>query len=463
MKKCSGVLCPVFSLPGEYASGNFGKEAYRFVDFLASAGFSVWQVLPFCEPDGYHSPYASPASLCGNADFIDPEELFEKGLLTREELALMRQETPYACEFEKLGVFRRAALKKAFSRSPEADEVDRFFAGREALAFQCEYLARRNGTEPAFERWLQFVFCRQWQALKTYANRKGVRILGDLPFYVSALSADVLEDPSAFCLDGEGRPAKKAGVPPDYFSSEGQLWGNPLYNWEVQKENGYAFWRRRIRLEMERFDGLRLDHFRAFSRAWSIPARASSAREGAWENSPGLELVNLLKKEAANGFLVAENLGTLDNEANRLLEDSGLPGMAVFQFAWDGNSANPHLPHNYTEKTVAYTGTHDNNTLLGFLWEESDAVRQRILRYIGYDGDWNRSYESILRVMLMSAAGMVIFPVQDLAGYGGDTRINTPGKAAGNWAFRLTREALAALPVERFRRMNDDYSRSPNP
>ena len=466
---------PVFSLPSGYGCGNFGKYAYEFVDFLSAGGFSVWQVLPLCLTDQYNSPYMSPASFFGNPNFIDLTDLYNRGLITGEELESQKESTPFLCEYERLKKERLPLLIKAAARCKNRAEIERFCDKRPAVLQAATYLAikRQNSEKPFYEwnsdttekeylfalKFTQFHFYSQWKKLKEYANKKGVKIFGDLPFYVAPDSADVYYNSKAFLLDRHKKPKEIAGVPPDYFAADGQLWGNPVYNWAYLRTDGYGFWKERISGACELYDMLRLDHFRAFSRFWSIPQGAASAKEGRFVKGGGKGVVDAIKSVSKDLTVIAENLGIIDGEVNELLEYSGFYGMAVFQFGFDGNPGNPHLPHNYTRKTVAYTGTHDNNTLLGFMWEQPENVRNSVMEYVGFTGDFNQSYESIIRALLMSAAGIVILPVQDLLGFGGDTRINTPGKADGNWAFRLSPDGFSHLPADRFYKLNRTYGR----
>ena len=471
----SGVLMPVFSLPSGYGCGNFGKYAYDFVDFLAAGGFSVWQVLPLCLTNSYNSPYMSPASFFGNPNFIDLEDLYNQGLLSESELASQREQSPYLCEYERLNKERLPLIVRAAARCKNRGEIERFCDKRPAILQAVTYLALKqaNGEKPFYEwentevdkeylfalKFTQYHFYTQWQKLKDYANNKGVKIFGDLPFYVAPDSADVYFGSKAFMLGSDKKPKEIAGVPPDYFAADGQLWGNPVYNWAHLRSDGYGFWKDRISGAKDLYDIIRLDHFRAFSRFWSVPNGAATAKDGRFVKGGGKGVIDAIKSAAGGCALVAENLGIIDKDVDDLLDYSGFYGMAVFQFGFDGNPNNPHLPHNYTQKTVAYTGTHDNNTLLGFMWEQPQEVRNSVMEYVGFTGDFNQSYESIIRALLTSAAGLVILPVQDLLGFGGDTRINTPGKADGNWAFRLSPEGFAGLNADRFYKLNHTYGR----
>ena len=285
-------------------------------------------------------------------------------------------------------------------------------------------------------------------------------MIGDIPIYVAVDSADVFGHSDQFLLDDKGYPTAVAGVPPDYFSADGQLWGNPLYNWKKMKADGFSWWRERLGFMLELFDGVRIDHFRAFESFWSVPAAAQTAREGKWIKGPGMALIKALKAIAGERLIIAEDLGDITDAVKNLVKQSGFLGMRVFQFAFLGDPKSPYLPHNYKEKCVAYTGTHDNNTLLGYVWELDAATRARIFEYCGYtEADWNKACEAILHTMLQSHAGLVIFPIQDLLGFGADTRMNTPGKPDGNWSYRVTREQLMALDTKKYCRQNELYGR----
>ena len=261
-------------------------------------------------------------------------------------------------------------------------------------------------------------------------------------------------------LDENGHPTVVAGVPPDYFAADGQLWGNPLYNYKKMKANGFAWWRERLAFMLELFDGVRIDHFRGFEAFWSVPADAKTAKEGKWVKGPGLALIKALKEIAEDKLIIAEDLGDITESVKRLVQKSGFPGMRVFQFAFLGDPATPHLPHTYESNCVAYTGTHDNNTLLGYVWELDGETRAKMLEYCGYTAaDWDHGYDAILRTMLQSHAGIVIFPIQDLLGFGADTRMNTPGRPDGNWGYRMTKEQLMGLDAAKYRRFNELYGR----
>ena len=466
----------VSSLWGDYSEGSFGKEAREWIDYLAEGGFSVWQVLPFCLPDECNSPYKSFGAFSGNPNFIDLPTLCEQGLLTEEELASARQKTPYVCEFERLSEERFLLLRLAASRVTDRTPVEDFLAKNTEVASFCRFMAIKeaNGgaewidwTSETFDaetlwtwQFVQYEFFRQWMEVKAYTNARGISIVGDIPIYVAYDSADVWANHELFLLDREKRPSAVAGVPPDYFCADGQLWGNPLYDWKRMKQDGFAWWCERMRFALTLFDGVRIDHFRGLEAYYSIPAGETTARNGKWKKGPGMALIRALKPICEGKLMIAEDLGDITPEVVKLVRDSGYPGMRVLQFAFLGDLETPHLPHNYDHSCVAYTGTHDNNTLLGYIWECDDETRARIMRYCGYhEPDWDRCYPALLRTMFASHAGLFIMPVQDLLLYGRDTRLNTPGKSEGNWGYRLTREQLASVNLSQFRDWNRLYGR----
>lgn len=476
MNRNSGVLMHVSSLPNGYSIGGFGKECKEFIDLLADGGFSLWQVLPFCLPDECNSPYKSFSSFSGNPCFISLPELYEQGLLTRTELQSAAERVPYTCEFDRLGTERFALLCRAAERVVDRAPIEAFLQTRPETEHFCRFMALRAANKSApWREWqtdaydeklyfawafVQYEFDREWKEIKAYANRRGVSIVGDLPIYVAYESADVWGAPDLFALDENLRPTAVAGCPPDYFSQDGQLWGNPLYSWSRMKADGFAWWRRRLRHMFEWFDCLRLDHFRGFSSYWSVPASAATAREGKWMRGPGHAFVDMLKEEAQGRFVIAEDLGEQTPDVPRLLAYSGLPGMRVFQFGFAGDPASQDMPCFYPHNCVAYSGTHDNNTLLGYIWELDPSERARMLAYLGCEGaTWEEAVRVAVRTLYASAADTVIFPMQDLLGFGADTRMNRPGMAHGNWAFRFTADQLRALDTQALRRMAALYCR----
>ncbi len=476
MNSSSGILMHISSLPSDYSCGNFGKSAYKFVDFLKNSGFKYWQVLPFCIPDEYNSPYMSQASFFGNPNFIDLDALYDKGLLTREELEGAKQENPYLCEFERLNSERMALLTKCAQRCDYKSKVLEFICSHSEIKKACEFMALKEVNDFApWQEWsttdidenrvlpyyfMQYEFYSQWQKLHSYANENGVFIIGDVPFYVSLDSSDVYYNQEQFLLDSDGYPTVVAGVPPDYFSEEGQLWGNPVYDFDAVKKSGFTWWKDRISYMLDLFDGIRLDHFRAFAQYYCVPFGSENAINGKWCDGPDKEIIDVFKEIAGDKLIIAENLGSIDDKVEALLEYSGFMSMSVLQFGFDGNNQNPHLPHTYTKGTVAYTGTHDNNTLLGWVWELDEGTRKNMLDYIGFVGDdWNQSYDCIIKALLRSRAGITIFPIQDILKYGADTRVNTPGKADKNWRFRITEAQLLEIDIDKFKRFNYMFGR----
>ena len=490
ISRASGVLMHVTSLPGSESIGCFGKEARDFIDFLADSGFTWWQVLPFCMADECNSPYKSYSAFGGNPYLVDLRILAANGYLTVDELASVKQDTPYVCEFGKLNLTRMNILRLAASRATDEDRaaIAAFAAEHPYLEQFCEFMARRaaNGDTPWYEwtsdeidetehfawQFIQFHFMKQWNDIRAYAHEKGIRIMGDIPIYVAYDSCDVWANREQFQLDKDGKPTGVAGCPPDYFAEDGQFWGNPLYDWKRMKKDDYAWWSDRMRHMLTLFDGVRIDHFRGLEAYWSIPANAATAKEGHWEKGPRTPFVKQLRKvvdecEEKLGYrplIVAEDLGESTPELEKFVKDSGFPGMRVLQFAFDGDPENTHLPHNYVSNTVAYTGTHDNNTLLGFIWDADESTRRDMLNYCGYtEWNWDRSesYDAVMRTLLRSVADLAILPIQDILGFGGDCRMNTPGEGEGNWAFRVTTEQMAAIDRGRFLAMNRLYGRAP--
>ncbi len=477
MERKSGVLMHVSSLWGEYSEGSFGDPAREWVDFLADCGFGYWQVLPFCLPDDCNSPYKSTGAFSINPRFIDLPTLFKRGLLSKEELAAAKQKSPYACEFDRLdrerfdllalaaGRFadQRAVVERFLEKHPETDRFCRFMALKAANGDR-EWNEWDVDTPDAESLWVwqftQYEAHRQWMEVKRYANRRGVRIIGDIPIYVAYDSADVWANQHLFQLDRENLPSAVAGVPPDYFAEDGQLWGNPLYDWEAMEQDGFAWWRERMRFMLELFDGVRIDHFRGLESYFAIPAGEKTARNGKWMPGPGMKLIRAIRPLCRGKRIIAEDLGDITPEVQALVDKSGFPGMRVLQFGFLDDADSPHRPHHYIQNCVAYTGTHDNNTLLGYVWEISDEERARLLEYFGYEGeDWNKCYPALLRSMFASHAGLLILPIQDLLLFGRDTRLNTPGKSEGNWSYRITREQLGGINREQFRRYNQIYGR----
>ena len=489
--RSSGILLPVFSLPGPYGTGTLGKEARAFVDFLAQARQHYWQILPLVPPGGGNSPYMAASSFAGNPFFLDLDTLARDGLLTREELDGARCPDPDRVDYPWLHRTRPPLLRAAWQRGREKyrDQLDAFcareagwlpdyalfmalrghFEGRELSCWPAPVrrrdpaalapLKQALAEEAAYQCFLQFLFYRQWTALKQYANDRGVSIIGDLPIYVSPDSAEVWAHPELFELDGEAQPAAVAGVPPDAFSATGQHWGNPLYDWQAHRAGGFAWWRQRGIHMARLYNVVRIDHFRAFHTYWSIPAGAKTAMEGQWLPGPGMELVEVLQSIPGLS-LIAEDLGDLDDSARAFIARSGLPGMKVLVHAFDPVGESAYLPHNCPVNGVCYTGTHDTPTFVQWLFSlASPAERDYACDYLRLRADEGFGWGAV-RGAWASPCALAIAPLQDVLGLGGDARVNTPGTMGPhNWSWRVRAEALNPGVAGRLRHLTQLYRR----
>jgi 4-alpha-glucanotransferase len=462
--RASGILLHPTSLPSRYGIGDLGPEAFHFADWLSEAGQHIWQVLPL-GPVGYgESPYQLFSAFAGNPMFISPDRLVENGWLDPAELAAPPDFSPDKVEFERVIPWKEALLRKAFSRF-EHSEFDRFRTNHAAwLPGYTRFMALKAAncgkmwTEWApeavpdpevarYHEFLQFEFFREWGQLKSYCAAHGIRMMGDLPIYLASDSADVWGHPELFQFDAV------SGVPPDYFSATGQLWGNPLYRWDHMKENGYRWWIDRMVAALSMFDLVRMDHFRGFEAYWAVPASETTAINGQWIKGPGSDLFRALKDAIGELPIVAENLGVITPEVEAIRHEFGFPGMAILQFAFGkDDQARSFKPHNYIRNLVAYTGTHDNDTVMGW-WHSgggdstrtSDDIaeeKSHAQAYLATDGremNW-----TLIRALMASVADTVLFPVQDILGLGSEARMNTPAVASGNWRWRLRPGALTA-------------------
>jgi len=500
-RRCAGILLHPTSLPGAYGIGSLGRHAMEFVDFLQAGGLCVWQVLPL-GPTGFgDSPYQSFSSFAGNPLLIDLDELIREGFLERKHLQgapeFPQSRVDYGAVFE----FKREVLKDAFTHwSASADtatrrEFERFcerergwlddFSLFMALkrSFESEGLYGAWNIWPpelihrdpaALDRWRnkvkqqlglqkfqQFLFFRQWERVKRYAAQRGIRLIGDLPIYVAYDSADVWSNQELFALDSQGLPTAVAGVPPDYFSDTGQLWGNPLYEWKRHAATGYRWWIERIRAGLRTVDMLRLDHFRGFEAFWQVPAGEQTAEKGRWVEGPGAELFQALGKalDTASGELplIAEDLGVITPPVEQLRDRFGFPGMKVLQFAFDGDATNEYLPHNYPTNCVVYTGTHDNDTTTGWYRSESEAVRDQVRRYLARDG--NDVAWDMIRAAFASTANMAVIPLQDAMKLDSEARMNVPSRPEGNWQWRFTGSMISDQIIGRLRELARLYGR----
>jgi 4-alpha-glucanotransferase len=495
--RAAGVLLHVTSLPGQYGIGDLGPEAHAWVDLLSRAKQSHWQILPLNPPGEGHSPYQAFSAFAGNPAVISPAALYRDGLLTRAELRECERPPKDRVDFAAAegkwallarAMQRMAGEKRAHLRIRAA--VEQFCdANAEWLEDYALFMAikdhrigpwqawpkslvlrkaaaladakRELANNVALHRFAQFVFFRQLDALRAHARSRGVRIIGDLPIFISGDSADVWARPELFHLDRHRRPRVVAGVPPDLFSKTGQRWGTPLYDWRAMRREGYRWWVRRAQAALEQADVVRLDHFRGFAAYWEIPAHRPTAQYGRWVKGPGRDLFEALRAELRALPFIAEDLGVITPDVEALRDELGLPGMRVLQFAFGGSDdgSNPHLPHNHPRNAVAYTGTHDNDTSSGWYSKLRRAERARAQEYAGArDGDsvaW-----ALTRLAWSSVAGLAIAPVQDVLGLGSPARMNVPGKSKGNWGWRMDARAMTNDAWERLAELTCRYGRA---
>ena len=484
---------PISSLPSPHGIGTLGAEARKFVDFLADAGQSWWQILPVGPTSYGDSPYQSFSAYAGNPYLIDLDLLCEDGLLTPAEVNAVSWGTdPARVDYSAIYNGRFPLLHLAMERGWErdADKVKAFSEENDAwLPDYALFMAlKRHFGMSAWTEWpdedirlrrpeavaryreeladdirlftyIQYLFFRQWEALRSYAHEKGIGIIGDLPIYVAMDSADVWADPRAFQLDERNVPAEVAGVPPDYFTADGQLWGNPLYDWDAMKADGYTWWIRRIAGASRLYDILRIDHFRGLESYWAVPYGETTAKVGRWVKGPGMDLMNVLTEKFPNIQFIAEDLGYLTPEVRQLLEDSGLPGMKVLQFAFDSREAANYLPHTYPRHCVCYAGTHDNSTLMGWKDEAAPADIAMAREYLGLHDEEGFNW-GVLRGGQSSVADLFIAQMQDYLGLRSEARMNTPGILGGNWQWRMLPGQITDELTARIARMTSLYGRS---
>ena len=502
----AGVLLHPTSLPSPAGIGDLGTGAYRFIDFLKQSRNKLWQVLPL-NPTGYgDSPFQCFSASAGNPLLISLERLIEQGVLSQADLELHPSFPSDRVDYEAASHFKVPILTKAaqtFLKRAEGNErldFERFcqtnanwlddfalfmvcknahdgvrwtewasdIAAREPRALQTWTV--RFAAEIAVVKYWQFEFFQQWQALRSYAHEHGIRIIGDIPIYVAHDSADVWANRELFCLEPQGNPLKVAGVPPDYFSATGQLWGNPIFNWKLLKSTGYKWWVERFRAAFGLYDIVRIDHFRGFEAYWEVPAKESTALNGRWIKGPGAELFSTLQQELGELPIIAENLGVITLEVEQIRQQFGFPGMAILQFAFGNDPQGPSFrPHNYVRNLVAYTGTHDNDTTLGWWNSEGtmdsirtsdDVLKEHVFArtYLGYADEEPINW-AMIRTVLASIADTAIIPLQDVLGLGAEARMNLPGTARGNWRWRFPTGALSSELAKRLRELNEAYDR----
>ncbi|MFW6367982.1 MAG: 4-alpha-glucanotransferase [Halothece sp.] len=497
LERASGILLHPTSFPSRYGIGDLGKEAYEFIDFLAGSGQQLWQVLPL-GPTGFgNSPYLSYSALAGNHLLISPDKLVEFGLLTTEDLANFPEMPMEKVDYDRVEAVKMPLLRKAFERFAELPEDQRrpyhdfcykheywvedfafFMALKDANGGISwheweEGLAKRDpktleewkkhlGWEIYYHKYLQFEFYRQWQALKSYANERQIKILGDIPIYVAHDSMAVWVHQEIFCLDPETlQPSMMAGVPPDYFSEGGQLWGNPVYNWEQVEANGFDWWLHRFEGTLDYVDLLRIDHFRGFESFWAVPEGEEDARNGHWVKAPGEKFFNILRDRLGELPIVAEDLGIITDEVEALRAKFNFPGMKVLDFAFDDGPGNPYLPFNYYDRNcIVYTGTHDNDTTVGWYKKRNAQQKEIVRQYLGGISSEGIHW-SMIRLALGSVANQAIIPLQDVLGLGSEARMNTPSSIGENWAWCYRRDELTDQLRDRLGMLTYLYGRSP--
>ena len=491
-KRSSGVLMHITSLPGQFGIGTFGKSAYDFVDFLEETKQTYWQILPLTTTSYGDSPYQSFSAVAGNLNLIDFSLLKEDGLLEESDYVNVNfGENPEKVDYALLFEARRPILEKAVANTSKNSEVlaeiEKFEAENSSwLADYAEYMAIKEsfgyksfihwdedikkGEQAAREKYrtelqdsiryytvTQYFFFKQWLALKEYANEKGIKIIGDMPIYVSADSVEMWTMPELFKVDENNEPLYVAGCPADDFSPTGQLWGNPIYDWEKHKEQGFSWWIYRVQESFKIYDVLRIDHFKGFSDFWQIDKDAENAVNGTWEAGPGIELFQKIKEQLGDLPIVAENLGFIDAKAEKLLDDSGYPGMKILQFAFPGED-NLDRPHHYTQNSVAYTGTHDNDVVNGWYEKLGESEKELVSEYLNRRDDETIT-EAMIRGIYSSVSDYAIVTMQDLLDKDATSRMNVPSTVGGNWEWRMVAEDLTEERKEFLRNITVRYSR----
>lgn len=495
--RASGVLLHPTSLPSRFGIGDLGEKAYQFVDFLAKSDQQIWQILPI-GPTGYgNSPYLSYSALAGNPLLISPDLLQQQGLLTEEELRHLPEFPLDLVEFERVIDTKMPLLRKASDRfkdrgSPVEDEFKSFCNSqndwlsdyalfmslkqahggkgwnqwpKDIASRQPEAMAKwaaELADEILFHKFVQYQFFSQWKKLKHYANQKGIKLFGDIPIYVAHDSVDVWAHKAIFRLDPEtGGAALMAGVPPDYFSETGQLWGNPVYNWDELERTDFKWWIRRVEAILEYVDIVRIDHFRGFQAYWAVPQGETTAMSGTWLEAPGDKFFQILDQQLGKLPIVAEDLGVITPEVEALRDKFNFPGMKILQFAFDDDRTNGFLPYNYTDRNcIVYTGSHDNNTTVGWFNERSPEANAKVIDYLGCLCD-DGIHWAMIRLALSSVGNTVVLPFQDILGLGSDAKMNTPSKAEGNWSWRCRAEAFNDELSGRLKYLTYLYGRTP--
>jgi 4-alpha-glucanotransferase len=497
-KRRSGVLFHITSLPSEYGIGDFGPGAYTFVDFLKKTEQRYWQILPITatDPGTGNSPYCCVSAYAGNKYLISPRLLYRDGLLTRRDIASVPVFPQKRVNFSQVISYKEKLFHTAFVRFQKNKKYKRGYkkfcaANKNWLDDYCLFITLKNRCEnsvwsswhsglrdrkPAalrkakklfhetieFEKFLQYIFFRQWSLLKKYCNKKGIQIIGDIPIYVDYNSVDVWKHPEIFKLNRSKKPTHVSGVPPDYFSRTGQLWGNPVYRWRVLKKKRYNWWIARIAYNLGLFDFVRIDHFRGFVAHWEVKAGRKTARRGKWVRNSARDFLTTLVDRFSRDRIIAEDLGTITPDVRKLIKDFGFPGMKVLLFAFNqGPDTSLYLPHNHIRHCLVYTGTHDNNTIRG--WFENEATqraKKRLFRYLGRNVSKSTLHWEMIRLCMASVADTVIIPMQDILGLGESARMNRPATGEGNWQWRLTPQHISSSLIKKLRDITETYART---
>lgn len=492
--RASGILLHPTSLPGDFGVGDLGDEAFRFVDFLVRSRQTYWQILPLGPSGQGNSPYSAYSAFAGNTLLISPEKLVEDNLVSPGSIATVPELPRDSVDYQKVRLWKEKILAQSFetflslTATPLTDEFLDFSrtndwwlddyalfcalksSNNQSAWFRWSDLLRsrdaaaldearsRLGREITAEKFYQFLFFRQWLALRKYANVNGVRIIGDIPIFVAHDSADVWCNQNKFKLNKDGSPKFVAGVPPDYFSKTGQRWGNPIYDWEALVADRFNWWTARVAFTLETVDIVRLDHFIGFSRNWEVPGTDETAEHGKWNDVPGAALFTVLRQRLGELPIIAEDLGSITPEVEHLRDTFGFPGMRILQYAFGGDAKNRDLPHNYIKTAVAYTGTHDNDTTVGWYRSAPKNVRTHCRKYIRSNG--REIHWDMIRELFASVADTVIVPAQDILGLGSDSRMNTPATANGNWEWRMGRDPIPEKTIERLTELAETYGRT---
>ncbi len=496
-KRASGVLLHITSLPGEYGIGDFGSQAYRFADFLSKAKQCYWQILPLNPPHSRIniSPYNCLSAFAGNTSLISPEMLYKSGYLNKSDIVPVGKFPSEDVDYKRAEAFRETIFNKLLDNNALKNETEKFekfcidnkgwlddyalfiglsehFKTTDWSTWPKQLRDRKTGAlreagetvrdYSEKEKALQYIFYKQWFALKKYCNELGISIIGDMPIYVSYQSADVWANQKIFKLDKSRRPVFKSGVPPDLFSKTGQLWGNPVYKWQVLKEQDYHWWIERMRQNLKLYDIFRIDHFRGFVKFWQVPGGDKTAMNGKWIKGPGEDLFNTLYKYLPSAQIIAEDLGFITSDVRELVKKLNLPGMKILHFAFsDTSGKNPYLPHNHIENCIVYPGTHDNNTTIGWFEKELKANQKKALfEYLGHKFSGRELPWVLIRMAMASVAETAIIPMQDLLGLGPEARMNYPAKIQGNWKWRMKKGQVNDKLANQLAKLTELYGRA---